>query len=123
MKWDPNPNLVDGAGCINDGYEAEYYRRYTKYLLDTELECCTFYFPYNIQGCIQEEDEEGVEDPCQDEFMVSHLDIYNEDMLIESEFAYYASAEDNRYCVNDGNAPGYMIRNPAMWKFPTLWEW
>ena len=125
FMWYPNPELIGGAGCINDGYEAEYHKRYTQYLFDTELQCCAFYFPYNVEGCMEEDDEKSVKDPCADEFKAVYLDKYNEDFLLESETGYYPTwnGSDNAYCVNDGNAPAYMLTNPQFWKYPTLFEW
>ena len=125
-KWYPNPNLVGGAGCIDNGHEPDYFKRYNKYRFDTELQCCAFYFPYNVEGCIEEDNEEGInKDPCANEFEAVYWDTYNEDFLLESETGYYPTFEDNddTYCVNDGNAPAYMISDPNLWKYPTLFEW
>lgn len=117
-KWYPAFNIGDG-GCINDGLENVYFRRFSKYLFDSEQECCEFYYPMNAQGCIE---PRSVEDPCSEEFQIDYWGIYNEDFLLEPEIGFYPSFSEDSYCVNDGNAPAYMITSPQNWKRKSITE-
>mmetsp|Transcript_36110 Transcript_36110/g.65047 ORF Transcript_36110/g.65047 Transcript_36110/m.65047 type:complete len:812 (-) Transcript_36110:199-2634(-) len=116
FSWYPAFNIREG-GCRNDGLEPMYMKRFVEYMFDTLEECCNYYYPMNVRGCI---DPSLVKDPC-GEFELVHLEMYNEDYLREDEVGYYPNFEsDDKYCVNDGDAPPYMIVDPQAWKHPTL---
>lgn len=92
-------------------------KRINKYMFDTEEECCEHYFPLNARGCLTG-DTAVVQDPCSEEFAVDYWGAYNQDFLLEHEVGYYPSfsSEENKYCVDGGQAPAYMIRSPDIWK-------
>ena len=48
--------------------------------------------------------------------------MYNEDYLKESKLDYPDLDSGNKYYVNGGNVPAYMLVNPEVWKYPTLAE-
>jgi hypothetical protein len=98
--------------------------RYADYLFDTLEECCENYYPWNVRGCIEPEpvDTALIEDPCaepSDE--VYWFDIYDESYTLDAEQGYYpVYNSDTEYCVDDGNAPAYMLASPDTWLHQSL---
>lgn len=103
----------DAGGCTNDGLEPTYLKQFKMYVFDSKESCCENYYPLNMQNCIE---PYAVKDPCTKEFEITYWGVYNEDFLLEPEVGYYPSFSDDRYCVNDGLAPAYLVRSPMHWK-------
>lgn len=62
-KWYPTFDL-DKGGCINDGFEPVYMKRFSEFTFDSMEECCKYYYPMNVNGCRFP----SIKDPCSAEF-------------------------------------------------------
>ena len=103
--WYPNFDSEAASGCQNDGNEPLYFKRYEGYLFATLKEYCDAYYPWDVDECMNPQ-----LDPCTP---FSYMDIYDANFRLESEKGYYPSWDDDGiYCINDGQAPGYMLAIP-----------
>jgi hypothetical protein len=110
--WYPKFDSED-AGCRNDGNFPLYFKRYDGYLFQSLEECCAAYYPWSVEECMNPQ-----LDPC-----FSYMDIYDADFLTEPERGFYPSWDDDDiYCINDGQAPGYMLAWAEAWVDKTLEE-
>ena len=73
-QWYPVFDAGEG-GCSNDGEHPLYMTRYDDYLFSSKLECCTHYFEWNVDGCMN---PETAPDPCD----YTYMKIYDADYLL-----------------------------------------
>lgn len=108
--WYPAFDMETG-GCRNDGNEPLLFQRYEGYLFPSLEECCETYYPWNVEDCLDPSDH----DPC-----YSFMEMYDAQYHTSPERGYFPVWDDDEiYCINVGDPPGYMVAFPEAWKHQT----